>query len=188
MAGENCLLEHRSPRSRGHFNVSLVLLIAPQRAVESGTMKKPPTAWRLGYPGANRPPAFVQFPTRDCRTPVGYGCQDLRQIRPPKTIVKERCWSGQARSLASRADQRHVRPAVMSASKSPEETPTAWRPLARLCQWRRPQNRMHPAKPEMGIRAAGSDEIWHRGARTNLNVSDRRKVRPSGWQDHACIP
>ena len=28
-------------------------------------------------------------------------------------------------------------------------------------QWRRPRQRVHPAKPKLGIRASRSNEIWH---------------------------
>ena len=40
-------------------------------------------------------------------------------------------------------------------------SPSTWRRLVRLRQWRRPRQRVHPAKPKLGIRAARANEIWH---------------------------
>lgn len=40
-------------------------------------------------------------------------------------------------------------------------SPTTWRRLVRVHQWRRPRQRVHPAKPKIGIRAARANEIWH---------------------------
>ena len=38
---------------------------------------------------------------------------------------------------------------------------STWRRLVRVHQWRRPRQRVHPAKPKVGIRAARANEIWH---------------------------
>jgi putative transposase len=43
-------------------------------------------------------------------------------------------------------------------------SPTTWRRLIRVRQWRRPRQRVHPAKPKIGIRAARANEIWHADA------------------------
>ena len=40
-------------------------------------------------------------------------------------------------------------------------SPTTWRRLVRVYQWRRPRQRVHPAKPKVGIRASRANEIWH---------------------------
>ncbi len=40
-------------------------------------------------------------------------------------------------------------------------SPTTWYRLVRVHKWRRPRQRVHPAKPKTGIRAARADEIWH---------------------------
>jgi transposase InsO family protein len=40
-------------------------------------------------------------------------------------------------------------------------SPSTWRRLVRVHQWRRPRQRVHPAKPKVGIRAARANEIWH---------------------------
>lgn len=40
-------------------------------------------------------------------------------------------------------------------------SPTTWYRLVREHQWRRPRQRVHPAKPKVGIRASRANEIWH---------------------------
>ena len=40
-------------------------------------------------------------------------------------------------------------------------SPTTWYRLVRAHHWRRPRQRVHPAKPKVGIRATRSNEIWH---------------------------
>jgi hypothetical protein len=40
-------------------------------------------------------------------------------------------------------------------------SPTTWYRLVRRYQWRRPRKRLHPAQPQVGIRASRADEIWH---------------------------
>jgi len=40
-------------------------------------------------------------------------------------------------------------------------SPTTWYRLVRDHEWRRPRQRVHPAKPKVGIRASRPNEIWH---------------------------
>ena len=40
-------------------------------------------------------------------------------------------------------------------------SPTTWYRLVRANKWRRPRQRVHPAKPTVGIRATRPNEIWH---------------------------
>ena len=40
-------------------------------------------------------------------------------------------------------------------------SPSTWYRLVRDHKWRRPRQRVHPAKPKVGIRASRSNEIWH---------------------------
>ena len=40
-------------------------------------------------------------------------------------------------------------------------SPTTWYRLVRDHHWRRPRQRVHPAKPKVGIRASRPNEIWH---------------------------
>ena len=39
--------------------------------------------------------------------------------------------------------------------------PSTWRKLTRERGWRRPRQRVHPAKPKLGIRADAPNAIWH---------------------------
>jgi hypothetical protein len=39
--------------------------------------------------------------------------------------------------------------------------PSTWYRLVRTHGWRRPRRRVHPAKPKVGVRARGPDEMWH---------------------------
>jgi hypothetical protein len=39
-------------------------------------------------------------------------------------------------------------------------SPSTWYRLIRDHQWRRPRQRVHPAKPKIGIRASYPNEIW----------------------------
>ena len=38
---------------------------------------------------------------------------------------------------------------------------STWRRLVKIHKWRRTRQRVHPAKPKVGIRAMKSNEIWH---------------------------
>ena len=38
---------------------------------------------------------------------------------------------------------------------------STWYRLVRVHQWRRPRQRVHPARPKVGIRASRPNEIWH---------------------------
>jgi len=40
-------------------------------------------------------------------------------------------------------------------------SPSTWYRLIRDHRWRRPRQRVHPAKPKIGIRASRPNEIWH---------------------------
>jgi transposase InsO family protein len=40
-------------------------------------------------------------------------------------------------------------------------SPTTWYRLVQAHKWRRPRQRVHPAKPKVGIRASHANEIWH---------------------------
>ncbi|HEX7500735.1 MAG TPA: DDE-type integrase/transposase/recombinase [Polyangia bacterium] len=40
-------------------------------------------------------------------------------------------------------------------------SPTTWAKLVRERGWRRPRQRVHPAKPTVGVRAARPNEAWH---------------------------
>ena len=40
-------------------------------------------------------------------------------------------------------------------------SPSTWYQLVRRFGWRRPRLRVHPAKPKVGLRTTGPDEMWH---------------------------
>ena len=40
-------------------------------------------------------------------------------------------------------------------------SPSTWYRLVRKYGWRRPRVRVHPAKPKVGLRTTGPDEMWH---------------------------
>jgi putative transposase len=40
-------------------------------------------------------------------------------------------------------------------------SPSTWYGLVRKYGWRRPRLRVHPAKPKVGLRTTGPDEMWH---------------------------
>jgi putative transposase len=40
-------------------------------------------------------------------------------------------------------------------------SPSTWYRLVRKYGWRRPRLRVHPAKPKIGLRTTGADEMWH---------------------------
>src|SRR4029453_2590702 len=40
-------------------------------------------------------------------------------------------------------------------------SPSTWYRLVRQYGWRRPRLRVHPAKPKVGLRTSGADEMWH---------------------------
>ena len=40
-------------------------------------------------------------------------------------------------------------------------SPSTWYRLVRQYGWRRPRLRVHPAKPQVGLRTTGPDEMWH---------------------------
>ena len=64
--------------------------------------------------------------------------------------------------------------------------PSTWYRLARLHGWRRPRKRIYPAKPEVGIRATGVNEIWHVDT-TVIRLLDGSRVYLHAVIDNFCI-
>jgi len=54
-------------------------------------------------------------------------------------------------------------------------SPTTWYRLVHTHNWRRPRQRVHPAKPTIGIRAIRANEIWHVDT-TLIRLLDGSKV------------
>ena len=69
------------------------------------------------------------------------------------------------RDMVTSKEYRHVSTGVLAylAQRLGKvfASPTTWYRLVRDHQWRRPRQRVHPAKPKVGIRASQANEIWH---------------------------
>jgi len=67
--------------------------------------------------------------------------------------------------MATAEDYRHVptsRLAILAQRLGNVfASPSTWSRLVRMHKWRRPRRRIHPAKPQVGIRAFIPNEIWH---------------------------
>lgn len=100
------------------------------------------------------------------------------------------------RDLATSPEYRHVptRTLALLAQRLGKAfaSATTWYRLIRDHQWRRPRQRIHPAKPKIGIRAARPNEFWHidttvirllDGSRAYLHaVIDNFSRRILGWK------
>ena len=69
------------------------------------------------------------------------------------------------REMVTSPDYRHMSLGCLAIFAQREgklyAAPAIWRKLTRERGWRRPRQRIHPAKPRLGIRAAAPDAIWH---------------------------
>ena len=69
------------------------------------------------------------------------------------------------RDLATSQEYRHVPTGTLAvlAQRLGKvfASPSTWYRLIRDHRWRRPRQRIHPAKPKIGIRASRPNEIWH---------------------------
>ena len=69
------------------------------------------------------------------------------------------------REMAMSDDYRHVPTGTLArlAERLGKvfASPSTWYRLVRAYNWRRPRQRIHPAKPKLGIRAKQPNEIWH---------------------------
>ncbi|MPZ20033.1 MAG: DDE-type integrase/transposase/recombinase [Luteitalea sp.] len=54
-------------------------------------------------------------------------------------------------------------------------SPSTWYRLVGQYGWRRPRLRVHPAKPKLGLRTTGADEMWHIGT-TVIRFLDGTRV------------
>jgi transposase InsO family protein len=100
------------------------------------------------------------------------------------------------RDLATSQEYRHVptRTLALLAQRLGKvfASATTWYRLIRDHQWRRPRQRVHPAKPKIGIRASRPNEFWHidttlirllDGSRAYLHaVIDNFSRRILGWK------
>ena len=69
------------------------------------------------------------------------------------------------RRLATSHEYRHVPTGTLALLAQRLDkvfaSASTWYRLIRHHQWRRPRQRVHPAKPKIGIRASHPNEIWH---------------------------
>ena len=68
-------------------------------------------------------------------------------------------------SMVTSPDYRHVPTGTLAVLAQRLGTvaasPSTWYRLVRRYGWRRPRLRVHPAKPKVGLRTTGPDEMWH---------------------------
>ena len=69
------------------------------------------------------------------------------------------------REMVTSPDYRHMSLGCLAIFAQREgklyAAPATWRKLTRERGWRRPRQRIHPAKHKLGIRAGAPNEIWH---------------------------
>jgi putative transposase len=67
--------------------------------------------------------------------------------------------------MVTAADYRHVPTGTLAVLAqrlgTVSASPSTWYRLVRQYGWRRPRLRIHPAKPKVGLRTTGPDEMWH---------------------------
>jgi putative transposase len=67
--------------------------------------------------------------------------------------------------MVTSADYRHVPTGTLAVLAqrlgTVSASPSTWYRLVRTYGWRRPRLRVHPAKPKIGLRTTGPDEMWH---------------------------
>jgi transposase InsO family protein len=67
--------------------------------------------------------------------------------------------------MVTSADYRHVPTGTLAVLAQRlgkvSASPSTWYRLVRAYGWRRPRLRVHPAKPKVGLRTAGPDQMWH---------------------------
>jgi putative transposase len=69
------------------------------------------------------------------------------------------------RDMVTAPEYRHVPTGTLAVLAQRLNTvsasPSTWYRLVRTYGWRRPRLRVHPAKPKVGLRTSGADEMWH---------------------------
>jgi putative transposase len=85
----------------------------------------------------------------------------------PRSSPQQLTWNevNTIRDMVTSNEYRHVSTGVLAllAQRLGKvfASPTTWYRLVRDHQWRRPRQRVHPAKPKTGIRASRPNQIWH---------------------------
>jgi transposase InsO family protein len=92
---------------------------------------------------------------------------------------------GAMREMVESDDHRHrsLRGLALHAQRIEKifASPSTWLRLVRIAGWRRPRNRVYPAKPKIGIRAAAPGELLH------LNVTIIQLLEGTRAYLHAVI-
>ena len=69
------------------------------------------------------------------------------------------------REMVTSSDYRHMSVSCLAVYAQREgrvfAAPSTWSKLTREREWLRPRQRVYPAKPKIGIRASGPNEVWH---------------------------
>ena len=81
----------------------------------------------------------------------------------PQQLTREEL--GCIRDMVTSDEHRHVSTGTLARLAQRRSkvfaSPTTWYRLVRAHKWRRPRQRVHPAKPKVGIRATSPNKIWH---------------------------
>jgi putative transposase len=81
---------------------------------------------------------------------------------PTQLTAKE---IGTIHEMVTSSDYRHMSLSCLAVFAQREgrvfAAPSTWTKLTRERQWLRPRQRVYPAKPKIGIRASGPNEVWH---------------------------
>ena len=95
----------------------------------------------------------------------------------PQQLTREEL--GCIRDMVTSDEYRHVPTGTLARLAQRRSkvfaSPTTWYRLVRAHKWRRPRQRVHPAKPKVGIRATRPNEIWHVDT-TLIRLLDGSKV------------
>lgn len=69
------------------------------------------------------------------------------------------------RDMVTSEEYRHVPTGTLARLAQPLgkvfASASTWYWLVRIHKWRRPRQRIHPAKPKVGVRASKPNEVWH---------------------------
>lgn len=124
-------------RARAHFSLRAVLCIIGLSQARYHAWKDEPVCGLIDRPCCPR------------RSPQQLTFDEVNAIHD--MVTSDQYWHVPTDRLACLAQR--LRKAFAS--------PSMWRRLVRIHRWRRPRQRVHPAKPKVGIRASRPNEIWH---------------------------
>ena len=107
----------------------------------------------------------------------GFEDQSCCPRSSPQQLTREEL--GCIRDMVTSDEYRHVSTGTLARLAQRRgkvfASSTTWYRLVRAHKWRRPRQRVHPAKPKVGIRATRPNEIWHVDT-TLIRLLDGSKV------------